>query len=244
MEIDQNLFQFPISTRDAVHEKNCTLRVKSTKKRRRSSTKDEETRGMHPHIKSSFRNGMNHARVISEEDMEVVFEPSFINLSKPVYVVNGIGGINEIHKLPILFSSFVLCFFGNVSGDYGYVDNVPLHISAISHFYPCLQSYNTDVIGITTDTVENICQWKAHLPRALQFSLPVISDSNDEICREMGMLHPLGGAKLALDAIVIIDSVGRRRDILPIRTTTCVSTLITAVQETVRFLAIENGKLL
>lgn len=50
------------------------------------------------------------------------------------------------------------------------------------------------------------------------FSLPLIqavTPSNNHFVR-LGLLHPLGGGKFPLDALVVFDGKGRRRLVLPI----------------------------
>ncbi|KAI4644014.1 uncharacterized protein J4E78_009796 [Alternaria triticimaculans] len=55
------------------------------------------------------------------------------------------------------------------------------------------------------------------LPSSAPFSLPLIqaaTPSNNHFVR-LGLLHPLGGGKFPLDALVVLDKKGRRRLVLP-----------------------------
>ena len=55
------------------------------------------------------------------------------------------------------------------------------------------------------------------LPSSAAFSLPLIqaaTPSNNHFVR-LGLLHPLGGGKFPLDALVVLDKKGRRRLVLP-----------------------------
>jgi hypothetical protein len=46
--------------------------------------------------------------------------------------------------------------------------------------------------------------------------LPIIYDSPPTLTPALGLLHPLGGGRQALDTIVVLDRKGRRRMALPI----------------------------
>jgi len=55
------------------------------------------------------------------------------------------------------------------------------------------------------------------IPSSAPFSLPLIqaaTPSNNHFVR-LGLLHPLGGGKFPLDALVVLDKKGKRRLVLP-----------------------------
>lgn len=100
-------------------------------------------------------------------------------------------------------SLIVLCVQGNVQTHY------ELLCSALPDLYnlaPTLQSFV-------------LCHEPAthRLSTLAPFSLPLIqgvTPSNNHFVR-LGLLHPLGGGKFPLDALVVLDTQGRRRLVLP-----------------------------
>ncbi|KAH0551685.1 hypothetical protein GP486_007097 [Trichoglossum hirsutum] len=48
------------------------------------------------------------------------------------------------------------------------------------------------------------------------YRFPIIHDSPPNIIPALGLLHPLGGGREALDAVVVLDACGRRRMVLPV----------------------------
>ncbi|KAI5818392.1 hypothetical protein BZA77DRAFT_243577 [Pyronema omphalodes] len=52
----------------------------------------------------------------------------------------------------------------------------------------------------------------AHMGRAV----PIIHDAQRTLTKNLGLLHPLGGGRVALDAIVVLDAESRARMVLPI----------------------------
>ena len=57
----------------------------------------------------------------------------------------------------------------------------------------------------------------ASILTALQYSLPVVevNGTPPKPFLQLGLLHPLGGGKEPLDAIVVLDAKGKRRLVLP-----------------------------
>ncbi|KAF8243111.1 hypothetical protein K440DRAFT_614160 [Wilcoxina mikolae CBS 423.85] len=47
-------------------------------------------------------------------------------------------------------------------------------------------------------------------------AVPIIHDSQGMLTKRLGLLHPLGGGRTALDAIVVLDAESRARMVLPI----------------------------
>ncbi|KAF1845793.1 uncharacterized protein K460DRAFT_282027 [Cucurbitaria berberidis CBS 394.84] len=100
-------------------------------------------------------------------------------------------------------SMFVLCVQGNVQLHYD------LLCSALPDLYtlsPSLQAF-----VLCHDPSTHIISSTASL------SLPMIqavTPSNNHFVR-LGLLHPIGGGKFPLDALVILDRKGRRRLVLP-----------------------------
>ncbi|KAI5850058.1 hypothetical protein BZA05DRAFT_400764 [Tricharina praecox] len=46
--------------------------------------------------------------------------------------------------------------------------------------------------------------------------VPVVFDAQSMLTKRLGLLHPLGGGRVALDAVVVLDAEGRARMVLPI----------------------------
>ena len=57
----------------------------------------------------------------------------------------------------------------------------------------------------------------ASILTALQYSLPIVevNGTPPKPFLQLGLLHPLGGGKEPLDAIVVVDAKGKRRLVLP-----------------------------
>jgi hypothetical protein len=53
-------------------------------------------------------------------------------------------------------------------------------------------------------------------PSQQSFGLQYIEDHHGDIARECGVLHPLGGGRIVLDCMVIIDSNQRQRAVIPL----------------------------
>ncbi|KAF3931779.1 hypothetical protein ABW19_dt0204846 [Dactylella cylindrospora] len=89
----------------------------------------------------------------------------------------------------------MLCFLGCI------VD----HLHAVSVVSSLLSTFKVNVYGVSL------------IPPPPQISaLPIIHDTSRQLTSSLGLLHPLGGGRQALDAIVVLDSKLRRRMLLPI----------------------------
>ncbi|KAI4941105.1 hypothetical protein J4E86_010606 [Alternaria arbusti] len=100
-------------------------------------------------------------------------------------------------------SIVVLCVQGNVQVHYD------LLCSALPDLYAFSPSLQPFVLCHDPST--------HRLPSSAPFSLPLIqaaTPSNNHFVR-LGLLHPLGGGKFPLDALVVLDKKGRRRLVLP-----------------------------
>ncbi|RAR15953.1 hypothetical protein DDE83_000750 [Stemphylium lycopersici] len=97
----------------------------------------------------------------------------------------------------------VLCVQGNVQIHY------ELLCSALPHLYNLSPSLQAFVLCHEPST--------HNLSPSAPFSLPLLqatTPSNNHFVR-LGLLHPLGGGKFPLDALVVLDRHGRRRLVLP-----------------------------
>ncbi|RPA83355.1 hypothetical protein BJ508DRAFT_71297 [Ascobolus immersus RN42] len=91
----------------------------------------------------------------------------------------------------------VLCFLGSTDS----------HLNALSSVADLLaKSFNTPIHGISLQ----------QLSAPSSMSIPIIHDSTRTLTLHLGLLHPLGGGRTALDAIVVLDREGRRRMLLPV----------------------------
>jgi len=101
-------------------------------------------------------------------------------------------------------SIVVLCVQGNVQIHYELLCAALPHLLTLS---PSLQAF---ILCHDPST--------HRLSPSAPFSLPLIqatTPSNNHFVR-LGLLHPLGGGKFPLDALVVLDGEGRRRLVLPI----------------------------
>jgi hypothetical protein len=100
-------------------------------------------------------------------------------------------------------SIIVLCVQGNVQIHY------ELLCSALPDLYQLSPSLQACVLCHDPST--------HHLSLSAPFSLPLIqaaTPSNNHFVR-LGLLHPLGGGKFPLDALVVVDRNAKRRLVLP-----------------------------
>ncbi|EEB05143.1 neddylation pathway protein But1 [Schizosaccharomyces japonicus yFS275] len=232
MEIDNAAYTVPVQGYAGME---CETSVK-----RRSSVSESSQKRCRRVSNSFAKKELKiRAALLKQDDMMMQESTVFTHIPSPITIVDANCNVSNFSDSYISSASCVLCFFGNVQRPLFSVDEIPPHLLALDYVLPCLMAYNTSIFGITTDSPDSIVAWKQNiLPNTI--SLPIISDWNREICLEMGMLHPLGGGHIALDAIVIVDSQGRRRDTLLIRSSTDINKLVQTVQETLRFLAYEN----
>ncbi|KAK6361717.1 hypothetical protein TWF730_005431 [Orbilia blumenaviensis] len=79
------------------------------------------------------------------------------------------------------------------------------HLHAASVVSSLLSTFRVHVYGVSLIP-----------PPANVSSLPIIYDGTRHLTSSLGLLHPLGGGRQALDAIVVLDSKLRRRMLLPI----------------------------
>ncbi|KAH0542236.1 hypothetical protein FGG08_003358 [Glutinoglossum americanum] len=91
----------------------------------------------------------------------------------------------------------VLCILGSTT----------VHLRALSSLSPSLSaSYPTiGILGVSL-----------HASVLHDYQFPIVHDSPPNITPALGLLHPLGGGREALDAIVVLDTCGRRRMVLPV----------------------------
>lgn len=74
-----------------------------------------------------------------------------------------------------------------------------------SHVATLLENSGADVFGVSLTP-----------PPPRTSSLPIIHDRTKALTLSLGLLHPLGGGRQALDAIVVLDKESRRRMVLPV----------------------------
>ncbi|KAK6528772.1 hypothetical protein TWF694_004009 [Orbilia ellipsospora] len=79
------------------------------------------------------------------------------------------------------------------------------HLHAASVVSSLLSTFKVNVYGVSLIP-----------PPPHTSSLPIIFDATRQLTSSLGLLHPLGGGRQALDAIVVLDSKLRRRMLLPI----------------------------
>ncbi|KAH7391827.1 hypothetical protein BKA66DRAFT_458544 [Pyrenochaeta sp. MPI-SDFR-AT-0127] len=110
---------------------------------------------------------------------------------------------NNWHNFKKGESLLVLCVQGNVHVHYDLLCSALPDLYTIS---PTLQAF-----VLCHDPSSHV------LSTTAPFSLPLIqaaTPSNNHFVR-LGLLHPLGGGKFPLDALVVLDRHGRRRLVLP-----------------------------
>lgn len=60
------------------------------------------------------------------------------------------------------------------------------------------------------------CYGVSLVPPNAECGLPILHDRHRSLTTRLGLLHPLGGGRTALDAVVVLDSESRARMVLPI----------------------------
>ncbi|EPS44496.1 hypothetical protein H072_1522 [Dactylellina haptotyla CBS 200.50] len=121
-------------------------------------------------------------------------EHAIVNVLHPG--LNGLsddGGFAELVSGNCRFT--MLCFLGCT------ID----HLHAASVVSALLSTFKVNVFGVSLIP-----------PPPHTSSLPIIYDGTRQLSSSLGLLHPLGGGRQALDAIVVLDSKLRRRMLLPI----------------------------
>jgi hypothetical protein len=158
--------------------------------------------------------------IISPEDAWSVDVDAI--LANPIFVTpvgSGLEAHNNQAKYRRGESLVVLCVQGNVQVHYEllWYGNIPSLIrslltfcsSALPELYTLSPSLQALVLCYDPS--------KHELAPSASFSLPLIqavTPSNNHFVR-LGLLHPLGGGKFPLDALVVLDQEGRRRLVLP-----------------------------
>lgn len=89
----------------------------------------------------------------------------------------------------------VLCFLGCTLE----------HLQGLGHVAALLSSSGADIFGVSLNA-----------PPPFTSSLPIIHDVSRALTLSLGLLHPLGGGRQALDAIVVLDRESLRRMMLPV----------------------------
>ncbi|KAF3918879.1 hypothetical protein ABW20_dc0103544 [Dactylellina cionopaga] len=121
-------------------------------------------------------------------------ENALVNVLQPG--VDGLSDEGRFTELILDGGRFtMLCFLGCT------ID----HLHAASVVSSLLSTFKVNVYGVSL------------IPPPPQVSsLPIIFDGTRQLTSSLGLLHPLGGGRQALDAIVVLDSKLRRRMLLPI----------------------------
>ncbi|KAF3921391.1 hypothetical protein ABW21_db0200065 [Orbilia brochopaga] len=109
---------------------------------------------------------------------------------------DGLGGEGRFSELITEESRFtMLCFLGCIAD----------HLHAVSVISSLLSTFKVNVYGVSVMP-----------PPPGISSLPIIFDGTRQLTNSLGLMHPLGGGRQALDAIVVLDSKLRRRMLLPV----------------------------
>ncbi|KAK6340976.1 hypothetical protein TWF696_009288 [Orbilia brochopaga] len=108
-------------------------------------------------------------------------------------VFSGEGRFSELLSEESRFT--MLCFLGCIAD----------HLHAVSVVSSLLSTFKVNVYGVS------VMPPPPHLS-----SLPIIYDGTRQLTTSLGLMHPLGGGRQALDAIVVLDSKLRRRMMLPV----------------------------
>jgi len=121
-------------------------------------------------------------------------EVAKVNVLQPGF--DDLSGDGEFSSLITDGSRFtMLCFLGCI------ID----HLHAVSLVSSLLSTFKVNIYGVSLIP-----------PPPQTSSLPIIYDPSRQLTSSLGLLHPLGGGRTALDAIVVLDSKLRRRMLLPI----------------------------
>ncbi|KAJ6262239.1 hypothetical protein Dda_3044 [Drechslerella dactyloides] len=109
---------------------------------------------------------------------------------------DGLSGEGQFSELVSQDSRFtMLCFLGCIAD----------HLHAVSVISSLLATFKVNVYGVSLMP-----------PPPRISSLPIIYDGTRQLTTSLGLMHPLGGGRQALDAIVVLDSKLRRRMLLPV----------------------------
>ncbi|TGZ78931.1 hypothetical protein EX30DRAFT_373452 [Ascodesmis nigricans] len=89
----------------------------------------------------------------------------------------------------------VLCFIGGTR----------VVLDSLAQVKGVLHGLGANVMGVSLTDVNGV-----------EVGVPVVWDRERVLARGMGMLHPLGGGRVALDAVVVLDEEWRERVVLPV----------------------------
>lgn len=132
---------------------------------------------------------------------------------------SGLEPHNNWHRYKKGESSLVFCVQGNLQLHYNLLWYVFENLEA----RPKLSSYSSALDDLYAIAPSLQALVLCHDPQTQRtsttapFSLPLISavDPPHNHFVRMGLLHPLGGGKFPLDALAVVDRLGRRRLVLP-----------------------------
>ncbi|KAF2710502.1 hypothetical protein K504DRAFT_377153 [Pleomassaria siparia CBS 279.74] len=127
-------------------------------------------------------------------------------LSSPTLAIASDGSLHAhsaLSNYAVGSSIIVFCVQGNLQ----------LHYDLLCSALPDLYTLSSSLQALVL-----CCDPPSHVPStSTSSSLPMIQavgpDYNHFV--KLGLLHPLGGGKLPLDALVVVDTHGRRRLVLP-----------------------------
>jgi peroxiredoxin len=111
------------------------------------------------------------------------------------------GKIEKTH-LSHYRGKWVVLFF--YPADFTFI--CPTELEQLAEAYPKFQEMNTEVFGVSTDTVFTHKAWHDHSPAIGKVKFPMIADPTGDLCREMGVYIDEEG--LALRGSFIIDPDG------------------------------------
>lgn len=99
-------------------------------------------------------------------------------------------------------------------GDFEYISTNEIII--FSKLYKNFKNCNTEVIGISTDSILSHINWLENIYQAtgIKIQFPIISDKNGEISRKYGMISNEINNTEATRNVYIIDNNGKIRTIL------------------------------
>jgi len=140
--------------------------------------------------------------VLSQEESvrldERVSGGAVVDVQWPAEHIVG-GGMEEGRAVGTLMKRegfTVLCFLG-VGVD---------TLRSLGQVKSLLENLGASVYGVSLGVPEE--EWGS--------CLPIIHDKNRTLTLALGLLHPLGGGRQALDAIVVLDNESRARMVLPV----------------------------
>lgn len=99
-------------------------------------------------------------------------------------------------------------------GDFEYISTNEVII--LSKLYTNFKNCNTELIGISTDSILSHINWLNNIYQAtgIRVQFPIISDKNGEIARKYGMISNEINNSEATRNVYIIDNTGRIRTVL------------------------------